>query len=804
MTAQLRGGFRGLVTASAEATGDAGALVVADNVSLRKRGALSERPSFASSASVTSGVLAFVRYGTGWVAQRAANVITNSANQTVLYAQPDGVTQTNMSPDSVRADLFDATESRGNLYLPSALGVFRMTAATDTALIPAGLDNAPHATATVTAGTGLFALANNTQVVYRMVGVKTVNGLVLRSPPSSPIVVQNTTGGSATVTLTFYWRSVPVVPDKLEVYRGRAFSTSVTPDDELQLVATLPNPSSWFDTVPETKRGATLYTSPSRGGIESANARPPGCALVESFRSCLFFGNLLGPHRVTLSYSETDRTGTVTGYPGYYTVSATATNGSNVLTGIASTTGLRAGLMLTSSTGTFPFSSASPYPSIASVGANSVTLNANANASGTLTFTFRDTVGTGSMTLPLMKGGATSTYARRWSTGNDYVVYETGAAAGYDTTIVIERYDRGGSAFTASSSAQYAWGTLSASQASANDVEPHGIAWSNPDEPEHVPLSQYATVGNASKAIVALAATRDSLFVFKEDGIFRLSGTYPDFRIDPFDMTTICVVPSSVRRAGNAVYFLANRGLCRVTESGVEVLSTPISDEIATLIAQVRGATRSTGLGRIPGFTGAASAGDDASGEYWLALGASNPSFGGHALVYNALADAFSTYSFGATAPTALGVNERGEPCYATSSAILEPTSSPGSMTVTITPAGFSEPGTTQKLWTHLLVGFSRLIYGSSLYIAITSSEPVTEAPVSEIVSLPLTASQIQLERGTLVRHLIPRGHARGWLLRPTLSLVLNTGGRFVLEFVALDARESLPNRLPSHGTSSS
>jgi hypothetical protein len=65
-----------------------------------------------------------------------------------------------------------------------------------------------------------------------------------------------------------------------QLWRTATFATGITPDDEMQLVfqgtATSTDIAngyiSFTDAQPDNLRGATLYTSPSQGGIVKANS----------------------------------------------------------------------------------------------------------------------------------------------------------------------------------------------------------------------------------------------------------------------------------------------------------------------------------------------------------------------------------------------------------------------------------------------------------------------------------------------------------------------------------------------------
>ena len=120
----------------------------------------------------------------------------------------------------------------------------------------------------------------------------------------------------------------------------------------------------------------------------------------------------------------------------------------------------------------------------------------------------------------------------------DYEV--TPPLADYAATHVVETVARGAAAFTvrATHGAEFSpplpvyGASATTASTSKSDVLPNGLSWSSPDEPEHVPPKFSALVGARKKAILGMATTRDSLFLLKEDGVYRVTGTNGDFRVE--------------------------------------------------------------------------------------------------------------------------------------------------------------------------------------------------------------------------------------------------------------------------------
>ena len=686
MTFQTRGGFQGLVTAVAETSAAPGALRIADNVVCRKRGVLEPRPAYTASTSgawqlQTHTYLAAHPHGASTLFE-TNNGVLNESGTPMQFSLATGSAVT---PQRVRRDIRDSVMARGNLYVPYSSGVCVLETPSSSAFRLAGLPVqylGVSGTSLIQSGSHTPLLPVGQQVSYRLVARKTdSNGLVLRSRPTGAINVSYPAGGvTANPQLVVQIAAVGMF-DAIEVYRTRMFPTTVSVDDEMQLVGTINIVGStvsyvFVDQTPDAQRGTTLYTSPSRGGIENANDRPPAAACAAAFKQSVFYGNITGPQRIVVSHpwNPSIATGTLAGV-GVRRPEVSMTAGSSTVTVTGSTLGLERGMVY--SGGEFP---AGTW--ITAISGQTLTMNqaavstvANVNAP------FWDAIEINGAWHMVGSGGRLATSlqasnATRTSMGS----YElTPPQAGYGVTHVIESVLRNYPTFTlrATHGGEYSpplpkyAETTTAVGTTKQDVLPHGIVWSSPDEPEHVPPRYSALVGDKSKAILALAPTRDALYVLKEDGVWSLTGVNGNFTISPLDPTTRCALPSSVRGLNGRVYFLSNKGLVAIEDGSITVVSEPIRDEMAAIVDHVRVRHEVSGFHEYQFFTGVTSAVDDRNGEYLLALPPSMPilpSFGGQVLVFNALSEAFTTYTFQSDllgnfgTPTGLGVSARGTP----------------------------------------------------------------------------------------------------------------------------------------------
>jgi hypothetical protein len=154
--------------------------------------------------------------------------------------------------------------------------------------------------------------------------------------------------------------------------------------------------------------------------------------------------------------------------------------------------------------------------------------------------------------------------------------------------VLFERRITTGSAFYLNSNvgAQYT-PTLPVSGSnvvSSNEIRPNRVYYSKFQQPEAVPLPNYFDVGPKDREIKRIVALSDSLFIFKEDGIYRVSGDSAPFVVTPFDFSSQVLAPDSVVVLNNQIYALSIQGVVLITEAGVQVISRPIETALLSII----------------------------------------------------------------------------------------------------------------------------------------------------------------------------------------------------------------------------
>lgn len=118
---------------------------------------------------------------------------------------------------------------------------------------------------------------------------------------------------------------------------------------------------------------------------------------------------------------------------------------------------------------------------------------------------------------------------------------------------------------------------------SQNEVKTNRVYYSKLSQPEAVPATNYFDVGAQDKAILRILPLRDSLFVFKQDGLYRISGDSAPFQLNLFDSSFNVIAPDSVTVVNNVIFAWTNQGIQSLTEGGAQVVSRAIDNQILKL-----------------------------------------------------------------------------------------------------------------------------------------------------------------------------------------------------------------------------
>ncbi len=441
-----------------------------------------------------------------------------------------------------------SAESNQNLYFSTSSGVKKLTGYA-AAAVQAGAYKGLDVQASLQTTTPLWLDGQN-YVAYRVVwGYKDANNNLILGAPSQREVIQNTLAVS-----TFRSISLSVaIPDGVttawfvQVYRS-AQGIGADPSDEMQLVYE-GNPSAGdiiaktmtvSDITPDSLKGATLYASASQEGIANANEQPPLCKDLVVFKGHTFFANITSKHRY------------------YLTLIAVNSGGSP-------TTGMTSG--------------------------DTVTL-------GGVVYTGGGAENVGTRTFKVFTAGSASQNIRdtaislirvinRAATSTVYAYYLSGAND-LPGKMLLEERSIGGASFAVISSRATCWSpdlpTSGTTEISSNDEYKNGLAFSKNGQPEAVPLKNLFQVGSKDEKILRIVPLRDSLFIFKEDGIFRCTGDdASNFAVTLLDSSAKILAAESLAVLNNQIFGLADQGVVTVSETGVSVISRQIEEDLLAL-----------------------------------------------------------------------------------------------------------------------------------------------------------------------------------------------------------------------------
>lgn len=482
------------------------------------------------------------------------NVLLNHFGTKLSYdSAGDGTTWTNYTGNYTAPN--NAVKIRGkevnsNFYFTSNKGVMKLDKINSSPL-QSGLPRGLELDLSLNGSSGFLEL--NHSCAYVVIwGYKDENSNLILGSPSQRTAITNTSGGTRNIILDFSIPAEITTNHFYQVYRTKQLNG--TPSEDYYLVYEA-NPSSAelsakkitiTDILSETlNKGVSAYTSINREGIGRANERPPLCEDIEVFKNMMFYANIKRNHSLALTI--------------------VAVNGTN---------GIASGDVITIDGITYTAHSSEYAPTSIS----------DPNDAKFKLFSTSDTAQDIEDTaLSLVR-----IINRNAKNSSVYAYYMSGVED-LPGQIRLEHRNLDGSSFSVSASAHpQAYNPSLASPASStNEEKKNGLCWSKLNEPEAVPLSYFQTIGAGDKPILRIIAIRDSLFIFKEDGIWRLSGSSPEnIDITLFDSTTKLVAPESAVVLSNQVYMYSDQGIATVSDTGVGVISRPIEGDLIKFLSK--------------------------------------------------------------------------------------------------------------------------------------------------------------------------------------------------------------------------
>jgi hypothetical protein len=389
--------------------------------------------------------------------------------------------------------------------------------------------------------TGGF-LSHNHSCAYRFVwGYKDANDNLILGSPSGRATITNGSSGDRKIDIRLYVPDTVILGYFYQAYRSIQVGTGIEPSDDLQLVyegnVTSGDISIGYvdftDITSDDLRGAFLYTSPTQEGILQSNDEPPFAVDICTYKNMTFYANTKGRQNFFLTLISA--TGTAPGM----------VNGDTITIN---------GIIYTAST-------AGETP-----------------ASGI----FKLTTGTAASSIADTARSLVKVINLYQSTISAYYISGFGDLPG---KIFIQANDYSTSEFYIISSRTTCWNPVlsssGTSNASTNDENPNRVYFSKVQQPEAVPLLNYVEAGSRGNEILRIIPLRDSVFIIKEDGIYRIIGEDPSsLRVSLFDNTVALLSIESAVEINNQIYCYTDQGITAISDNVVQVLSRPIEDQI--------------------------------------------------------------------------------------------------------------------------------------------------------------------------------------------------------------------------------
>lgn len=309
---------------------------------------------------------------------------------------------------------------------------------------------------------------------------------------------------------------------------------------------------SFNDYTPDDLLTTPLYTNPVDGdGFAAANDKPPACSDMTTWGDRMWFANTRGAHTYRIRLLGVYPAGHTSdpGFPAGY--------------------GMAAGDTITIN-GTIYTARAAPLPTPLDF-KNFLLTDTSASPAVNIEATAR------ALVAAINNNPTDTTIHAEYISGPNDMPGE----------ISLVKVDRAynASAFNVQVSRGLSWSPYlgdATNDASKNDAKANRIYYSKPGQPEAVPALNYIDVGAANKAIQRIVAQKSALFVFKEDGIFMITGSYP-YRVDLLDSSVLTSYPKTIVGGEACIYGLFNLGVCRITSSGAQIISNQIADKFRFL-----------------------------------------------------------------------------------------------------------------------------------------------------------------------------------------------------------------------------
>lgn len=480
-----------------------------------------------------------------------------------------------------------------NFYFNTSNGVYKFDGSNNPILagVPRGLS-----------GSGVPSGSENIipdgeHLAYRIVwGYRDEFNTLYLGAPSTLFLVNNTTGSPTGAEINFYVPNGVSENYFYQVYRTLPVANTIQPAEEYFLVEEVPVTSAeilaeevvYEDKTEETS--ATLYTSISQQGIEGSNFEPPLCKDLTLYNDIMAYANFRTRDFVNLKI-----TGTAQGNVfNFFNRNGDVTIGSNAILNVSSVSNLRVGQALTDNT-IFPEGTVIDnivLPDTVNVSQNALVTNVGQ------ALVFRDAVTIGSDSY---YAGSSDNYTNNIfqvfngieqfsnslvniinATSDEYSAYYNGIGEENKGSIFIQADTYSGTFLITSSQPNFTSPTLPFE--SQFDDFSNAVQLSKPNQPEACLIGAIYPIGSREFPISRVKALKDGIYIFKGDGVFKMTGTNPiNMSIRRVDNNTILTGDRTLTTLDNSIIAFTEQGVSIIDQSGSNIISRQIESELIKL-----------------------------------------------------------------------------------------------------------------------------------------------------------------------------------------------------------------------------
>lgn len=430
----------------------------------------------------------------------------------------------------------------------------------------------------------------------------------LRSAPSTPLKhwLSAADPGPWTLSVDIRWNNAQTIfaGDIIELYRTDILTTGSGDTDPgatfklvYEHVVTSGEAAAASVQIEDVQRpifasnqtpGRELYTNPGQDGPDYANYRPPIAKCIASFKGFAFYGNTTEPAQLVFSVpaglghvDEAEDAGVAEVVfrekgIGERSGSGTRTSGSPTVTGIS------AAEMVGIKVGQQTLFGVPAIATVIAVGASSFTLDVNYNSSGS-TWELSDMLEINGVPYRIESGRIfVAVLAGTYQIECDVAIpyrsissFQREFMQAFEFTIQASKYPLDTPmTVRATNGANYS-PPLPEITAAVKTIQPivkkNRLAWAKEQQPEHCPGVNETFVGFGD--LLGMNATRDALWIWCTDGLFRLSGNagafgFGQWQVDYANSSLILAAPQASSVMNEMLYGQTNIGFVEIDSAG--------------------------------------------------------------------------------------------------------------------------------------------------------------------------------------------------------------------------------------------